>query len=328
MHQVTAPLKWYEAFTAGGTITISATVNSAGGTWYVESLRVYGVDTVTFGAGAQGAQGTIGTQGTIGAQGTVGAQGTTGSQGVVGSQGVPGSGVPLVFNSGTTSTSSSAGQFNFNNATVSSVTNVYINNASASSLGVTDQLWFSFGSAYAQFQVTSAPTLLSGVYTVPVTHQASGGTFSNGTTYSFTQSQGGAQGAAGAQGTVGAQGTIGSQGIQGTLGSQGAGATPLISAQTANYTISGTSDKNNLINITGLATQYIIVPASGFAAGDQVHVIKGTTTAQTTFIQGASGVTIQSVGTITARPTLRTQYSSATIQFITATQAYVIGDIA
>ena len=245
----------------------------------------------------------------------------------------PKGGIQYQFSTTTTDADPGNGFIRYNSGTIASVAFIYIDNLDSN--GNTQTAWYDTwddstntsqeGYLYIQgnnpsstvvniFSITGAATIVSGYYKIPVSY-VSGSLPANTESISVSFVRTGNQGA---QGTVGAQGSI---------GLQGTGVNPAISAQTANYTISGTVDKQSLINITGLATQYVIVPASGFAAGDQVHVIKGTTTAQQTFIQGASGVTIQSTGAIAARPILRAQYSSATIQFITATQAYILGDI-
>ena len=105
-----------------------------------------------------------------------------------------------------------AGQFNFNNATVASVTAVYMNSTSGGAPTAGDTLTISFGATFAIFQVSGTPTLSGSIYTIPVSFSSSSGTFTAGATY-------------------GTQGTQGIQGRQGTTGLQGTSYTSVVTAK-------------------------------------------------------------------------------------------------
>jgi hypothetical protein len=199
----------------------------------------------------------------------------------------------LTFNNGTTSTSSTAGQFNFNNATVSSVTNVYINNTSGSSIANGDTVWFTFGTTWAEFQVSATPTLNTTTYTIPVTFVSNGGTFTNGITYSFIQSRRGLQGIQGFQGLTGAgsqgvQGIQGLQGVQGFQGLTGAGS-------------QGVQGIQGLQGLTGAGSQGVqgIQGLQGLVASQGIQGLQGIQSFQG--IQGLQGTSGSSGGS--ASPT-------------------------
>ena len=165
--------------------------------------------------GAQGPQGIQGLaiQGIQGAQGIQGGgfnqlQGTTGATGATGST----SGQPVVYNSGTTSTSSASEQFNFNTV-VGSVNPsiVYLTHNVGSVISAGDIISIVAGSNYIYLSVSGTPTLLTSTYTIPVTVISirSGGVWTNGATYSWTTSKRGIQGIQGTQSTQGIQGVQG-----------------------------------------------------------------------------------------------------------------------
>ena len=269
------------------------------------------------GAGAQGLTGTQGTFGNQGTQGTQGSQGFSGS-GTPGAQGTQGtfgpiSGINLSFVTGTSSTSSAtANQFNFNNITLASVTAMYINNASGSALATGDIVTISLGTTYAQFQVNGSVTLASSIYTVPVTYQASSGTFTNGTTYGVIQSNIGTQGLAGSQGTQGANTTIATTNNLST-----------------NYTLL-TSDQDKLLLFSGTGIQYISIPTNASAAlpvGAVVHVSGVSSGTYTIQALTPATTAVQSVGAIVTAPKLRAQYSTASLTKIASDAWLIMGDV-
>ena len=172
--------------------------------------------------GLTGATGATGATGPTGATGATGATGPTGSTGATGATGTV---VPLQFNSGTGSQATSAGQFNFNNATLASVTNVTMySDAGVSANTVGDTLYFTNGNNWIIFTISGTAALVTFRYSIPVTYVASSGSFTNLSTYSYSISKKGATGAtgAGATGPTGATGATGSTGGMGiTFSNQG-----------------------------------------------------------------------------------------------------------
>ena len=92
--------------------------------------------------------------------------------------------------------------------------------------------------------------------------------------------------------------------------------------QTASYTlVAGDADKLVEMNVEG--ANNLTVPASTFSAGTQI-LLAQYGAGQTTIVAG-SGMTIRSNG---GKLKLSAQYSGATLVFISATEAYLFGDIA
>jgi hypothetical protein len=92
--------------------------------------------------------------------------------------------------------------------------------------------------------------------------------------------------------------------------------------QTASYTlVAGDADK--LVEMNVASANNLTVPASTFSAGTQI-LLAQYGAGQTTIVAG-SGMTIRSNG---GKLKLSAQYSGATLVFISATEAYLFGDIA
>ena len=187
-----------------------------------------GTQGTTGSVGAQGSQGTQGSTGATGAQGnqgSQGAQGATGAQGNQGAQGAQGSiGIfggdsqPYTFSTTTTDADPGSGILRFNNATPSSVTELYIDDTNADSVSVTawlDALDDSTNTAhkgvlrvvkktdsskFADFQIVSVADS-TGYRTVTVTYIVGNSTFANTDNLFITFSR---------SGNVGAQGSTGS----------------------------------------------------------------------------------------------------------------------
>jgi hypothetical protein len=100
-----------------------------------------------------------------------------------------GSSQSLVFNSGTSSTSSSTDQFNFN-TTWHSASNIWINNAFGAGLTNGDILTVSVGGNYVRYYITSTPSLSGSRYSVGISFISSNNaiTFTNGSSYSLQES--------------------------------------------------------------------------------------------------------------------------------------------
>lgn len=132
----------------------------------------------------------------------------------------------------------------------------------------------------------------------------------------------GPQGLTGSQGITGAQGLTGTQGLQGVTGTT---VSSVFNAQTTAYTLQA-SDLNKWVTMNSASSQTITVPPSVFSAGNVVYVQRIGTGA-VPFAQGA-GVTITSTGASASAPTIRAQYSSATVLCTGSNTFTVIGDIA
>ena len=213
-----------------------------------------GIQGFTGSQGSQGIQGFTGSQGIQGIQGFTGSQGSQGIQGFTGSQGVVGftgsqghvAGLQYNFSTTTTDADPGAGIFRFNNATIGSVTSIFIDLLSVDSVDQTNFIdtWDDSTNTvkgyvvidsndnadvtHAVFQlntITTATgyrklnvTYLSG--TIPSNAERCAIQFYRAGNVGFTGSQG-IQGFTGSQGIQGIQGFTGSQGIQGIQGFTG-----------------------------------------------------------------------------------------------------------
>jgi hypothetical protein len=242
-------------------------IQGAGGTQGATGAGTQGAQGATAAQGATGIQGNTGPQGTTGAQGATGTQGTTGSQGTTGAQGTQGTtgaqgvqgihgyngGTVHVFNTGTTAdTDPGNGYFHFNNATIGSVSFIYID--AVDFWGVDRQNYYaSFDDSNTTtnrgtllvntsgstadgvvFRVTGAVTTVAGYSKIPVAW-ISGTMPTNGAVLSFVFAPAGTQGQQG-NSITGSQGGTGSQGPTGTQGATGAGTQGATGASTQGTT--------------------------------------------------------------------------------------------
>lgn len=141
----------------------------------------------------------------------------------------------------------------------------------------------------------------------------------------------GLNGSNGAQGTTGTQGLTGTQGIQGVQGTQGiqgllgTAYSATFDPETTAYTLV-LANANQWVTMNSATSQTITVPPSVFSSGQLIYVQRIGAGA-VPIAQGA-GVTITSNAATPSAPTLRAQYSSATI-LCTGTNTFtVVGDIA
>jgi len=104
-----------------------------------------------------------------------------------------------------------------------------------------------------------------------------------------------------------------------------AGVSISFNAQTAAYTLVAT-DAFKLITVSDTVSRTITIPPSVFAAGQIINVQRIGTGA-VPFAAGA-GVVITSTGATPAAPTLRAQYSAASIVCTASNVFTVLGDIA
>jgi hypothetical protein len=96
-------------------------------------------------------------------------------------------------------------------------------------------------------------------------------------------------------------------------------------AQTAAYTLVA-SDASKLVTVSDTVSRTVTIPPSVFSAGQIINVQRIGTGA-VPFAAGA-GVTITSTGATSAAPTLRAQFSAASIVCTASNVFTVIGDIA
>jgi hypothetical protein len=132
----------------------------------------------------------------------------------------------------------------------------------------------------------------------------------------------GTQGTTGTQGLEGIQGLTGLQGVQGLIGVT---VSSTFNAQTTAYTLVIT-DVNKWVTMDSATSQTITVPPSVFSAGDVIYVQRIGSGA-VPFAQGA-GVTITSNGATSSAPTIRAQFSSATVLCTGSNTFTIVGDIA
>jgi hypothetical protein len=286
--------------TTGSQGTTGASVQGTTGSQGTTGASVQGTQGIqgrqgTTGTGTQGAtgssiQGTTGSQGTTGAsvQGTTGSQGTTGAsvQGTTGSQGTTGNIAALKYiyiGSGSESRPG-ATYFKFNNGTISSVTEIYVddfdfngndqsgytNTWGGSTNIIKGHLTFNsannLSDSSAVFQINSytdgsyyiklGVTYLSGVNfdsneVMSLLFSRSGNTGSQGTTGTGTQGTTGT-GTQGTQGIQGRQGTTGT-GTQGTTGTGTQGTQGIQGCQGTTGT--GTQGTTGSQGITGTGSQ-------------------------------------------------------------------------
>jgi len=114
-----------------------------------------------------------------------------------------------------------------------------------------------------------------------------------------------------------------------------AGGVPLAKQRATTGTTSGTTytlalaDANNIVTTTSASSTTITVPASVFAAGDNITILQEGA-GQVAFAAG-SGVTIVSTGATTAAPVIRARYAGATVYYKTggaSPTVTIVGDIA
>ena len=104
-----------------------------------------------------------------------------------------------------------------------------------------------------------------------------------------------------------------------------AGVSIALNAQTAAYTLVA-GDAFKLVTVSDTVSRTVTIPPSVFTAGQIINVQRIGTGA-VPFAAGA-GVTITSTGASAAAPTLRAQYSAASIVCTASDTFTVLGDIA
>lgn len=248
--------------------------------------------------GIQGIQGSTGPTGPTGAQGIQGVTGPTGPTGATGDKG----GVKYAFSTTTTDADPGNGVFRYNNATIASVTYIYIDNVDAA--GVTQTSWYtslddSTSTNKGQLIISGATTNLNnifnitgavingtGYYKIPVSF-VSGTLPTNAASYTIDFSRTGDIGIQGPTGPTGSQGIQGIQGPTGPTGPTGATGTNFTPTTYTSYSASssaegyyriatipiGTTIKECMFNIkayttTGTTTESTITVNLGYYSGN------------------------------------------------------------
>lgn len=216
----------------GPTGATGATGNTgpAGSTGNTGPTGATGVTGVTGNTGAIGASGASGATGNTGPTGATGVTGVTGVTGITGDKG----GVRYVFSSTTTDSDPGNGVFRYNNATIASVTSIFIDNAESGGVDVTPWLdafddsttTSDYGylviksntsAAINIWRVTGVVVDGTGYRKVPVAYIA-GNILSGGQVEQIEFSRTGNLGTTGNTGPTGATGASGASGATGATG--------------------------------------------------------------------------------------------------------------
>ena len=127
-------------------------------------------------------------------------------------------------------------------------------------------------------------------------------------------------GPTGATGPAGATGPSGPSGPTGATGPSGAGGIIAVNPQTTGYTLQA-SDIDNLVTMSSGSSLTVTVPTGVFAVGNIVNIQR----------IGSGAVQFTSSGTITsiagATPSLRVQYSLASLICTASNTFTIVGDI-
>jgi hypothetical protein len=221
-----------------GVVGVSGATGATGPVGATGATGVQGVVGVSGATGATGVVGVTGATGVVGVTGATGVVGVTGATGVTGDKG----GVRYAFSTTVTDADPGNGVLRYNNATIASVTQIFIDNIDAA--GVTQTGWYSTwddsttsssrgliyiagnvaGSTVVNiFAVNGGVTAATGYYKIPVSY-VSGALPADATALSvFFARTGdiGVTGATGVQGVVGVTGATGPIGVTGATGVQG-----------------------------------------------------------------------------------------------------------
>lgn len=251
-----------------------------------------------------------------GAAGAAGANGADGANGTDGTNGTDGAdaGYSYLFDS-TTTVGAIAGDIRFNNATVASVTTIYINSTDANTNDL-QPLWTSVvaGSKIVISNSTSGAIAIFSIdsisgtteQTLGVTYIDSTGTFSNNDALRVSLALKGDTGATGATGAAGAAGANGANGADGVV-TYGAIST---NAQTGTTYTLVLADQGKVVELNNASAIALTVPTNAsvaYAVGTQILLAR-TGVGQPT-VSGAGGVTVNSANGFK----LRAQWSIATL---------------
>lgn len=226
-------------------------------------------------SGAVGAAG-VGISGFSGYSGHSGFSGYSGTSGISGMFG--GDTQPYTFSVLTTVADPGAGILRFNNSTYSSVTEVYIDNANADVVSITDwldalspngRLRFvsrSSSAIFADFAVVSVVDS-TGYRTITVTYITGSGTFSAAQAILVTYGQVGSSGYSGYSGTNGSNGAAGQSGFSGYSGISG------FSGYSGTSGFSGYSGPSGYSGYSGLSGYSGYSGRSGYGLGSGTRLV-------------------------------------------------------
>ena len=283
-------------------------IGNLGPTGYTGPIGIGTGDTGPIGptgfTGPDGPQGPAGPQGSIGPQGPAGSQGPQGSIGSAGIQGPQGQKAGFLYNFLTdtntsifTAGSGNWAKFKFNNATISSVTQIAISTVMSNGTSL-DQVINSWGSgiltprgqlyinsnangdeSFAIFNLDSV-SIPAGSGSPPYWLQlnVSGGLGANlfinleqATIFFIPRGSAGPTGATGPIGLIGATGATGPQGIAGTVGTQGiAGPTGAAGTGKSTFSLNGYKDSPLTGGFRNYSTANAASPYSFWTLSDEV----------------------------------------------------------
>lgn len=243
--------------------------------------------------------------------GVTGATGADGTDGAVGATGLNGySGLPYMYDASLSGTPAS-GYFQLSTSNAAGASNLYVNDSMLTSISIANQmvslipgsfLYFTAldNSQEMSYEVTSAPVVTTGVWTIGVSPVGDSGVLVDQTQYGLQLSFQGAAGATGADGAVGATGPTGADGAQGIqylfdTGTDGIAATGHIQLDnsdptlTANLYVNGISNENG-VDVSSViesltALSFITITAVNSAQGCYVYQVNGGLTVVGAVIQ-------------------------------------------
>jgi len=219
-------------------------------------------------SGTNGSSGSSGSSGTSGTNGTNGSSGTSGSSGSSGTSGEKG-GVEYNFDNNTSDADPGNGEIKYNNASIASVTFIYIDNLDQR--GADQTAWYATwddstnsadrgqlivtsrdtGTVVNSFKITGAVTAATGYYKIPVAY-ITGTIPSNGNKLSVQFSRSGNAGTSGTSGTNGSSGTSGGLNISNNV----TGSLLLASGSTSDLNgAAGLKYTGSIFQITGSETR-------------------------------------------------------------------------
>jgi len=291
--------------------------------------------------GLTGATGPVGATGDVGPTGATGPEGPTGPEGATGPTGLQGDQGGLRYNFSTTTTDADPGTgvFRFNNATIGSVTQIYIDLLNQSSVDFTTfidtwddstntvkgHLYVSSNvnsdTTFCVFQVNSVTTA-TGYRKIGVTYQ-SGTLPSDGEPCVLNFLRAGDVGATGVTGPTGATGLTGATGVTGATGADGSWATTqVVNTQTGTSYAILSSDLGKMVTLDNAANPLNVTVGTslGFVAGQSVDFLN-LGTGVVTFVAG--GATLNG----TPGLKLRARYSAATLYCVGTNSFVLLGDL-
>ena len=303
---------------ASGSTGLTGSTGPQGETGATGVQGVQGIQGVEGASGSTGLTGATGTQGETGSTGPQGASGATGIQGASGLQGSFGGAAFDYTYMGATGVASNpgTGKIALNNATISSATEMYINDTDDLSVSIYNYLQtiddstsaikghFSITEKtdptnFVLFAITGAHTHGSSYFTVPISYLSGGGTLSTNDDVIITFARTGDKGdtgLTGASGPSGADGATGATGVQGASGVGASGAQGL-AGSTGPQGVQGIQGEQGASGVNGATGVGGATGSTGPAGSNGVNGATGTFSASLGYqmnsllVTGASGAT-------------------------------------